>query len=141
MNTLRAYIFSTINADTTLRALLGGAGQIRHRRLPKAPTLTAAKPAWVVFAFITQGGRAGSRMNSIQEGDVLCSIDIYSRTSSLAWSIKERIHALIGNKMRTSATAKKALNVTEDSFNDVGQDPVLKCEHLNVTYRLAGILP
>ena len=139
MNSLRAYIYSTLLADTTLQGHLGGTGRVRHRHLSAEPTLTAADPAWVVFAFITQGPRSGDRGNAEQEGDVILSIDIYARTTTLAWTIKERIHALIGNKSRNSATLKKILNVTEEMVNDLGIDDGLKCPHLNVTYRLAGV--
>jgi len=138
MNDLRAWIKTTF-ADATLATLVGSATHIRAGWVPSDADITAAIPAWLIYE-VSQGPRAGDRMNAKQGGNISLMLHVWAKTEVLAWQILDRVETLIGGASRNVSSGTALLNVTNAGTQTLGNDPDLHCPHLVRTYMLTGVL-
>lgn len=142
MENIAKWIFSTLKDDTTLQGLTGYTSsdpRIYYFHPPKAMTLNATYPAYLIYFLLGSGELPSDAVWQKQVPDETYQISIFSLVKDTVENIFTRVDALLGENLSASITNWKIRRIYRNTQIDLyeKEDHIY---HKMLEYTFHGIL-
>ena len=131
---LKEALFAKLNNDTTLRALLGGAGKIFHRDPPNEPTYPC-----LVYSFITDQDNVYNETTAggeVTRAFIRLSIFSGDSRTEISDNIEAQIKSLLHGQRTLDTTKIICYSCYRDTLVEPIKDPNLQVWVTPIRYRI-----